>query len=264
MRGRNFGPMITVKVTDRNLPSETFYVHENVLCAQSDFFRKACQGSFRESAIRTIELKEEDPEVFSKFLEWIYFGDYEITAGKELDELFSLYIFADKIQTSRLKNEIIDKLMSIAETTERQKLSEAHIRLVFANTPSASKLRDWIVRDAYFNDVRYFDDEFRELSKDHPDFFFQLGGALAGASKLARASTPRKSSYKIGVFPTCPNCHFHEHDEDAYCEFLEVKEQREQKEIEKRNCIAIEVKKEMEKERKSRLVAYSSGLFEDL
>ena len=250
-RERKLGPIITIKVIDENSASETFHVHENILCAKSDYFLKACQGSFKESATKEIELEEASADVFANFLEWIYFGNYAVATGKELDELFSVYIFADRVQASHLKNETIDKLISIEKAPERQRLSEDHIRLVFANTPSSSKLRDWVIRDAYYNDVKYFDDKFHGLSEDHPDFYFLLGGALAGVSNLPRTTLQRKSTYKTGVFPTCHNCHFHDHKNDAYCKYLETTERQQQLEREKQECIAGEVRKELEKEKKA-------------
>ncbi|KAF2231902.1 hypothetical protein EV356DRAFT_535074 [Viridothelium virens] len=119
LKERKLGPVVKVVVSREDLRSEKFYVHETILCARSDFFRKACRGAFKESVTKTLELKEENPDVFAKFMEWIYTGDYEVTKNKELDELIPIYILADKIQATRFKDETIDKLMNCASCRTR-------------------------------------------------------------------------------------------------------------------------------------------------
>jgi hypothetical protein len=52
-----------------------FAAHEDVLC-QSPFFQAACRGKFLESSTRRIDLPDEEPEIFSSILEYLYKGDY--------------------------------------------------------------------------------------------------------------------------------------------------------------------------------------------
>lgn len=52
-----------------------FAAHEDVLCL-SPFFAAACRGQFREAHARRIDLPEEEPEIFSSVLEYLYKGDY--------------------------------------------------------------------------------------------------------------------------------------------------------------------------------------------
>lgn len=52
-----------------------FAAHEDVLC-HSPFFQAACRGQFFESACKRIDLPDEEPEVFSCVLEYLYKGDY--------------------------------------------------------------------------------------------------------------------------------------------------------------------------------------------
>jgi len=52
-----------------------FAAHEDVL-SHSPFFASACRDQFFESTARRIALPDEDPEVFSCVLEYLYKGDY--------------------------------------------------------------------------------------------------------------------------------------------------------------------------------------------
>jgi hypothetical protein len=52
-----------------------FAAHEDVL-AHSPYFAAVCRGQFFESSNRRIDLPEEEPEIFSSILEYLYKGDY--------------------------------------------------------------------------------------------------------------------------------------------------------------------------------------------
>lgn len=52
-----------------------FAAHEDVLC-HSPFFAAACRGQFQEAHARRIDLPDEEPEIFSSVLEYLYKGDY--------------------------------------------------------------------------------------------------------------------------------------------------------------------------------------------
>ncbi|KAF2839384.1 hypothetical protein M501DRAFT_1011230 [Patellaria atrata CBS 101060] len=52
-----------------------FAAHEDVLC-HSPYFLAACRGQFFESASKRIDLPDEQPEIFSSILEYLYKGDY--------------------------------------------------------------------------------------------------------------------------------------------------------------------------------------------
>lgn len=52
-----------------------FAAHEDVL-AKSPYFAQACRAQFFEASGKRIDLANEDPEVFSAVLEYLYKGDY--------------------------------------------------------------------------------------------------------------------------------------------------------------------------------------------
>jgi len=65
-------PIITLTV---GREGRLFAAHEDVL-SMSPFFAAACRGQFLEAQSRRIDLPDEEPEIFSCVLEYLYKGDY--------------------------------------------------------------------------------------------------------------------------------------------------------------------------------------------
>ncbi|KAG2420519.1 hypothetical protein HFD88_000131 [Aspergillus terreus] len=54
---------------------KVFPAHRVVVCPQSDYFARACEGEFKESSGR-IEISDTDPILIEKTLQYLYTGDY--------------------------------------------------------------------------------------------------------------------------------------------------------------------------------------------
>jgi len=65
-------PIVTLAI---GREGRLFAAHEDVLCL-SPFFAAACRGKFLEAESKRIELPDEEPEIFSCVLEYLYKGDY--------------------------------------------------------------------------------------------------------------------------------------------------------------------------------------------
>jgi len=65
-------PIITLTIGKEG---RLFAAHEDVLCL-SPFFAAACRGKFLGAESKRIHLPDEEPEVFSCVLEYLYKGDY--------------------------------------------------------------------------------------------------------------------------------------------------------------------------------------------
>lgn len=75
-----------------------FAAHEDVL-SKSPYFAQACRAQFFESANKRIELANEDPEIFSAVLEYLYKGDYTPQLGYDKKRT-SFYLAKTEGQTS--------------------------------------------------------------------------------------------------------------------------------------------------------------------
>ncbi|GAP91774.1 putative BTB POZ domain-containing protein [Rosellinia necatrix] len=65
-------PIITLMVGSEG---RLFAAHEEVLC-QSPFFENACRGQYLDVQNKRISIPDEEPEIFSAVLEYLYKGDY--------------------------------------------------------------------------------------------------------------------------------------------------------------------------------------------
>ncbi|EED11610.1 BTB/POZ domain protein [Talaromyces stipitatus ATCC 10500] len=67
--------------------TEVFPVHRNIVCPRSSYFARSCGGNFKE-ALGTIELKDQDPNLIRKVLQFLYTGDYtfEIDGDEEKED----------------------------------------------------------------------------------------------------------------------------------------------------------------------------------
>ncbi|KAI1456340.1 hypothetical protein F4805DRAFT_228363 [Annulohypoxylon moriforme] len=65
-------PIVTLTV---GREARLFAAHEEVL-SQSPFFERACRDQYLEAQSKRISLPDEEPEIFSAVLEYLYKGDY--------------------------------------------------------------------------------------------------------------------------------------------------------------------------------------------
>jgi len=56
--------------------SRQFKVHKAILCTQSPFFDAACNIGLQESSTNVIDLPDDDPDIVSKFFDYLYSGNY--------------------------------------------------------------------------------------------------------------------------------------------------------------------------------------------
>jgi hypothetical protein len=92
-----------------------FIVHKNLICDSSDFFKKAFTGNFVESKEGTINLSEDDPDVISIFIHWLYTAVVPLGNAEDyLHNLYELYFFADKVCLTVLKDATMDSIQDMS------------------------------------------------------------------------------------------------------------------------------------------------------
>ncbi|KAL8646350.1 MAG: hypothetical protein Q9226_006898, partial [Calogaya cf. arnoldii] len=89
----------------------SFTAHAAYL-SQSPVFEKMCNGEFKKGQTSEIELPEDDPEVISALIQYLYSGNFvgfgSLGTGqgpKDVgSQLAALYVTADKYQLQKLKD----------------------------------------------------------------------------------------------------------------------------------------------------------------
>ncbi|KAI9703687.1 MAG: hypothetical protein M1836_007457 [Candelina mexicana] len=157
-----------------------FQLPKDVLCRQSSYFDKALNGDFREGKEQRLELPHEDVKTFKRLLKWMLTGrldaigaeldmedsdDNSDSGDSESNDLannklnssevqnqtklnmhmsigrtFKLYVFADKLCMTPLKNAIIDKIALYYEIGESL-ISSDKAQWVFQRTTASSPLQ---------------------------------------------------------------------------------------------------------------------------
>ncbi|KAI4107883.1 MAG: hypothetical protein LQ339_002493 [Xanthoria mediterranea] len=142
------GKIVTVLVGIAGTP---FCIHWGLLTSKSTFFNAALTGSWQECSDGKIRLVEEDPELFSTYVLWIYNQDWtvdETNGGKPLssDAHCKLYILADRFGSESLQNQIVDRLRDrAAATRSRFEMRVKTFGFVDENTVEGAPLRRLLV-----------------------------------------------------------------------------------------------------------------------
>ncbi|KAL1622565.1 hypothetical protein SLS56_008743 [Neofusicoccum ribis] len=202
--------MVQVKVGGREEP---YHVHKDVLCASSPFFRKACNGPWKESRKNWIDLPKDHPKVFEVYLQWLYLDDFDIPASEGFKHpsfwtIYESYKFGDKILDISFKNAVIDVLVDVNIKYRRYPAFLAN--RIYDELPSSSTFRRlyvdfwiWSEGTSQYGDGRKGSD-----SETAPMEFFR--DVAKGLAQL-KTSGFKADARKPWISDTCQ---YHEHTED--------------------------------------------------
>ncbi|CAH0030527.1 unnamed protein product [Clonostachys rhizophaga] len=198
------GQMIEVIVgAEKHAP---FTIHENVICASSQFFKKAMSGDWSESRSRSVRLADEDPEIFHIYTQWLYHDTFPVQidspgvkGNAEYLLLAKAYVLGDLLQDGNFKDAVLDAM--IEKTTSR--LSDGKtlfpvgpvIRHIYDNTMESSEARRLLV-DLYTQHGQ--GDWLRKQAcpEDLPkEFLYDLAVAVLDKRDPLWGSTPEPCAY---------------------------------------------------------------------
>lgn len=132
-----------------------YSIHERLVNPRSEFVRLALRGQWKEAQERTINLPEDDPDVFSVYQQWLYGGLIHTCCDNsfsrtddEYETLAKAYILGEKFMDHDFKDAVTDAIVDKLRSLRR--FDTGLTTLVFNNTPSGSTLRRlWM--DAYYH-----------------------------------------------------------------------------------------------------------------
>ncbi|KAJ5507469.1 hypothetical protein N7527_009612 [Penicillium freii] len=119
------GPIVTITVGPSK---EHFYVHKSLICTSSLFFNRAMSGSWKGSEVQTLNLPEDDPNIFALYSHWLYVGQIPVIVQsgtkeeiandnfKEYYTLVKAYVLGDKLLDDKFRNSTIQAIIEKATT----------------------------------------------------------------------------------------------------------------------------------------------------
>ena len=129
-------------------------MHKNLLCGKSDVFAAAFRpGSFKEGATGSIDLPDEDPNVFASFVEWLYMKTFSASCKGSSEDcstdfilLTKLYVLADKYLIPALK---IDVLHEFKKHRSHSSMAITMCIYIHKNTKPMAPLRLYVVDEMH-------------------------------------------------------------------------------------------------------------------
>ncbi|KAH8644105.1 N-acetylglucosaminyl-phosphatidylinositol biosynthetic protein [Alternaria alternata] len=187
---------------------QEFLLHEGILCARSEFFRRALNGNWIEKKERLVKLPEDDPQTFAFYVSFIYTNVVsDATALQTMTPdgfqahilaVVKLYVLAEKLQDRQAKNEALRTVLSdTAERSFADSLPNAEIvQFMYNNTLQGSLGRRLMVD--LWNDV-HATSIIKQREGICKEFFVDLAHALLGE----RPSRKRNGALLYGAEEYC-------------------------------------------------------------
>ncbi len=128
-------------------------MHESLITGRAKFFECATKAHWQQE--RRLSLPEDDPAVFSQYLNLIYTNRLTTQGrGGEWLKLTRLFVLAEKLQDQRAKNKVIDGMHAmfhqyVVKGVQRPDMTPSAraetIRELYDGTPSCSPARKLVV-----------------------------------------------------------------------------------------------------------------------
>lgn len=203
-------PTVTIFVGKDQKP---FYVHLDLLCNASTFFKAAFLGNFKEGSEKTMQLPEDDEETFELFVDWLYYQRYEMLPKVEADDddedkgdeddeddetnkrylsAFRLFVFANKYMVSHLKNLVIETLFVDLAGQTGLGPGTSPITYAYENTTRGSGLRKLVADYHSFRiEMKWYEHpDIQALLRQQPDLSIDLNISFAKRIKGPQNYSP--------------------------------------------------------------------------
>ncbi|KAH6010119.1 hypothetical protein HBI67_171860 [Parastagonospora nodorum] len=140
---------------------EEFSVHEGLICPRSEFFCNSVKGPWKESEERTVNLSENEPDVFRVYLKYLYTGtlavknaacggnDDSSIVADEYATLSKLFVLAEKLMDEDGKTAILAAISARSQEPFSDKIlyypAIDSVQIIYEGTPEHSPARKLLV-----------------------------------------------------------------------------------------------------------------------
>lgn len=234
-----FGNMVKVYVGE---VKKLWYIHEDLLCERSEYFKKAFQGGFKEGYEKEIYLTELDPKAFGLFVDWVYGAPLQVTvptrprhsglprptsrprysepSPAEFEQAFlfcKIYAAAQYLQMENLQNDAMDMYSSYIQSGQRifnitSYIASAHVEYIYTNTNRPSPMHEFmagLVAKAILKAT--VTGEWDSVMEHCPEFAIDV---------VLKIQKLQKQGEQVAL--TVPRCTFHVHEYTVKCAPVEL------------------------------------------
>lgn len=202
-----------------------FYVHPWALTATSEFFKSALKKEWSKTEERTVDLRDQSPELFNLYVQYLYsdkiFTTTNCTDQDELssvddDPLAGLYVFGESVNDATFQNAVIDVIVQTSRQPTKNNLnlypSLPSINTIYNGPPTNSPARRlmvdfWVCWGAQ----KWLQDELEPDQINH-EFLYDLSGTLLGKRRRPEENDQDYAELSVGR-----PCKYHNHGEDQPC-----------------------------------------------
>ncbi|KAJ4300774.1 hypothetical protein N0V90_002862 [Kalmusia sp. IMI 367209] len=125
--------------------SKAIFVHENVLCATSAFFKNAIKSVWKElrEEPETINLFDDNFEIVNAYIHWLYFQKLPIPDDEYFIFLARAYVFGEKIMDISFKNDLMAGMIALCNKSN--KFPSKVMNIIYEGTIGGSPMRRLLV-----------------------------------------------------------------------------------------------------------------------
>ena len=125
----------------------TWHLPKALLTHQSPFFAAALNGSFAEAKSNSLTMPDDDPNVFRRWVQWLFVGriTYEIVRVGDINNvLVKAWILGDKLGCHVFQDVVMMELLACHSPEVAIPLIETStLRAAYEGSAPGSKLRKW-------------------------------------------------------------------------------------------------------------------------
>lgn len=188
-----------------------FLVYRDILCARSHFFKAALSEEWNAQR-RPIELPDENPRDFDRYLKCVYNRKPDVDeCGAEPDHLVNTYVLADKLGDSIAANAIADKITQWSRDTDGLP-GLVSVNTAFMKLPVTSPMRRLMV-DFYVHEGDVHVLHGVDANEWSSEFL------LAVSQEFLRRSFEKNDDVYDGVHARHRKCSYHQHSESDPASF---------------------------------------------
>lgn len=111
--------MVTIHVGTKKR-KQALYVHKDLICARSPFFKAALSNDWKEAQEGSVELPDDKDDIVTIYVQWLYRNqifykeekDVKESYVPEMNRLIALYLLAEKFQDRDFQDAAIDAMIA--------------------------------------------------------------------------------------------------------------------------------------------------------